>query len=107
MTHVALVVPFGAGFEPLNPALLTSSSEAQTAERDTLTPTSVARLDDAVRYYATSLGKGTWSVHFRLKATTPGSYTHPGAWAERMYDGAVHGRSDGSRAIIERGAPAP
>ena len=102
MTHVALVVPFGAGFEPLNAALLTTSSEAQTAERDTLAPTSVARLDDAVRYYVTSLPKGTYSVHFRLKATTPGSYTHPGAYAELMYDGAVTGRSDGSRAIIER-----
>jgi len=102
MTHVAVVVPFAAGFEPLNPALLTSSSEATPAERDTLSPTSVARLDDGVRYYATSLPKGTYSVHFRLKATTPGSYTHPGAYAELMYDGAVTGRSDGSRAIIER-----
>ena len=101
--NVAVVVPFAAGFEPLNPALATSSSEAVTIERDSLTPTFVARLDDEVRYYFSVLPKGTTSLHFRVKALTPGSYTHPGAHAALMYDEAVNGRSVGSRAIISRG----
>lgn len=102
--NVAVVVPFAAGFEPLNPALATSSSEAVTAEKDSITPSYVARLDDEVRYYFGYLPKGTATLHLRIKALTPGSYTHPGAYAELMYDESVGGRSDGSRAIIERGA---
>lgn len=102
--NVAFVVPFAAGFEPLNPELLTSSSEAKPAESDSTMPTYVARLDHEVRYYFTSLPKGTHTVHFRLKAITPGSYVHPGAHAELMYDEAVMGRSDGMRIIVQRGA---
>ncbi len=101
--NVAFVVPFAAGFEPLNPALANSSSEAVTAENDSIMPSYVARLDDEVRYYFASLPKGTVTLHFRVKALTPGSYTHPGAYAELMYDESVGGRSDGSRAIIQRG----
>jgi uncharacterized protein YfaS (alpha-2-macroglobulin family) len=102
-SHVAVVVPFAAGFEPMNAALQTASSDAKTIERDSITPTSVARLDHEDRLYFTSLNKGSYSFHMRLKATTPGSYTHPGAFAELMYNEAVFGRSVGSRIIIERG----
>ncbi len=102
--NVAFVVPFAAGFEPLNPELLTSSSEAKPAEADSLRPQYVARLDHEVRYYFQQLGKGTYSFHFRLKAITPGSYVHPGAYAELMYDEAVYGSSDGLRVVVERGA---
>ncbi len=101
--HVAVVVPFAAGLEPLNAALQTTSSEASTAERDSITPTSEARLDHEARLYFTTLAKGSYSFHMRLKAVTPGSFTHPGATAELMYDEAVAGRSVGSRVIVERG----
>ncbi|MDP2340780.1 MAG: alpha-2-macroglobulin family protein [Deltaproteobacteria bacterium] len=103
-SNVAFTVPFAAGFEPLNPELQTSSSEAKTAESDSTTPLYVARLDHEVRYYFASIGKGTYSFHFRLKALTPGSFVHPGAHAELMYDEAVMGLSDGMRMVIERGA---
>ena len=101
--NVAFTVPFAAGFEPLNPELLTSSSEAKPAEADSTRPLYVARLDHEVRYYFSSLSKGTYSFHFRLKALTPGSFVHPGAHAELMYDEAVMGTSDGMRMVIERG----
>jgi uncharacterized protein YfaS (alpha-2-macroglobulin family) len=104
--NVAFVVPFAAGFEPLNPELRTSGSEAKPAEADSTTPTYVARLDHEVRYYFDRIGAGTWTFHFRLRATTPGSYVHPGARAELMYDESVTGTSDGLRVVIARGAAA-
>jgi uncharacterized protein YfaS (alpha-2-macroglobulin family) len=101
--NVALVVPFAAGLEPLNPELQTSGSEARPAESDSLTPTYVARLDQEVRYYFDRLPKGQFSFHFRVKALTPGSFVHPGAHAELMYDESVRGTSPGSRLIVARG----
>jgi hypothetical protein len=102
--NVAFVVPFAAGLEPLNPSLATASSEAQPAERDSTTPLYVARLDHEVRYYFASLPAGTHSFHFRARAVTPGSYVHPGARAELMYDESVAGSSDGLRVVVVRGA---
>jgi hypothetical protein len=101
--NVAFVVPFAAGFEPLNPALATSSSDAQPAERDSTTPFFVARLDHEVRYYFSKLAPGTHTFHFRARAVTPGTFTHPGARAELMYDESVMGSSDGMRVVVERG----
>jgi uncharacterized protein YfaS (alpha-2-macroglobulin family) len=103
--HVAIVMPFAAGLEPLNPELKTSTTDAAPAEQDTLTPTSWARLDHETRAYVTSLPKGTFSWHFRARATTPGSYVHPGASVELMYDGSTMGRSDGSRLVVVRADP--
>lgn len=103
-SNIAFTVPFAAGFEPLNPELLTSGADAKPAEADSVRPLYVARLDNEVRYYFTTLSKGTYTVHFRLKAITPGSYVHPGARAELMYDEAVMGLSDGLRVVVERGA---
>jgi alpha-2-macroglobulin len=98
--NVALVVPFAAGFEPLNPELSTSSSEAITTEKDSMPPTYAQRLDHEVRYYFSRLPKGTWSFHFRLKATTRGSWVQPPPIAELMYDQSVRGRGDGLRVIV-------
>ena len=101
-SHVALVVPFAAGFEPLNPELQTSSSEAKPVESDSLRPSYVARLDHEVRYYFDDLPKGTFTFHLRVRAITPGSFTHPGVRANLMYDEAVSGRSPGMRVIVEK-----
>jgi hypothetical protein len=101
--NIAFVVPFAAGLEPLNPALATASSDAQPAERDSTTPLYVERLDHEVRYYFSSLAAGTYAFHFRAKAITPGSYVHPGAYAELMYDESVRGSSDGLRVVVVRG----
>lgn len=98
--NVAFTVPFAAGFEPLNPELKTSSSEAIPTEHDSAQPTYVQRLDHEVRYYFSHVPRGTYSFHFRLKATTPGSFAQPPAVAELMYDQSVRGRGDGVRVII-------
>ncbi len=98
--HVALIVPFAAGFEPLNPALETSGAIARPSQPDSTTPSYVQRLDHEVRYYFVHLPKGQHNFHFRLRATTPGSYVHPSPWAEQMYHQEVRGRGDGMRVIV-------
>lgn len=51
--------------------------------------------DDRVVYAATVLWKGTYSVTYLARATTPGTFVRPPAHAEEMYNPAVYGRSDG------------
>jgi hypothetical protein len=50
---------------------------------------------DRVVYFATVLWKGTYSMTYVARATTPGTFVRPPAHAEEMYNPAVHGRSDG------------
>jgi hypothetical protein len=98
--HVALVVPFAAGFEPLNPELKTAPAEARSSEPDTLAAAYVQRLDQEVRYYFVQLPKGTHTFRFRLKATGEGSFVHPSPWVEQMYHQEVRGRGAGMRLIV-------
>ena len=98
--HVALVVPFAAGLEPLNPELETSGADAKPAESDTITPAYVQRLDNEVRYYFTHLPRGTFALHFRVRATNQGSFVHPAPWAEAMYQQEVRGRGEGMRVVV-------
>jgi len=98
--HAALVVPFAAGLEPLNPELETSGADAKPAESDSLAPTYVQRLDHEVRYYFTRLPRGTHSFHFRVRAVNQGSFVHPAPWAELMYQQEVRGRGEGMRVIV-------
>jgi hypothetical protein len=95
--HVALVVPFAAGLEPLNPELKTSGPEARPSQSDSIRPTYVQRLDNEVRYYFTRLPRGTHTFHFRVRATCEGSYVHPAPYAEQMYHQEVRGRGVGMR----------
>jgi hypothetical protein len=100
--YVAVVVPLAAGVEPLNPRLRTSPPEARPSKSLTLPPTYVAYLDDHVAFYYDELPAGTYDFYFRTRATTPGSFVQPAAYAEMMYDGAVFGQSAGARVRIER-----
>ena len=95
--HVAFVVPFAAGFEPLNPALENASSDAKPSQADSLQPTYVQRLDSEVRYYFNDLPRGNYTFHFRIRAATEGSFVHPPASAELMYHEEVRGRGEGMR----------
>ena len=95
--HVALIVPFAAGLEPLNPALKTSGAEAKPSRSDSLRPSYVQRMDSEVRYYFTHLPRGTQRFYFRLRAATPGSYVHPAIRAEKMYGQDTRGRGAGMR----------
>ena len=102
--HVALVVPFAAGLEPLNPALATSSADAKPSQSDSLTPSYVQRLDSETRYYFNQLPRGTHSFHFRARAITQGSFVHPAPYAEQMYKPDVRGRGDGLRVVVKAAA---
>jgi alpha-2-macroglobulin len=99
--HVALVVPFAAGLEPLNPELANASSEARPFQVDSLTPAYVQRLDDEVRYYFLRLPRGTHTFHFRVRAATEGSFVHPAPFAELMYRQSVRGRGEGMRIMVK------
>jgi uncharacterized protein YfaS (alpha-2-macroglobulin family) len=99
-THVALVVPFAAGLEPLNPAIAGSGPLARPAEQDSLQPAYVQRLDGEVRYYFTNLPRGSHAFHFRVRAASEGSFTHPPPWAEMMYRQDVRGRGEGLRVVV-------
>ncbi|WP_224249316.1 alpha-2-macroglobulin [Hyalangium gracile] len=99
--HVAFVVPFAAGLEPLNPALENAGSDAQPSQADSITPAYVQRLDHEVRYYFLQLPQGTHTFHFRVRAATEGSFVHPAPYAEQMYRQEVRGRGEGMRIVIQ------
>jgi hypothetical protein len=99
--HVALVVPFAAGLEPLNPELSNASSEAKPSQADSLPPAYVQRLDHEVRYYFLRMPRGTHTFHFRVRAATEGSFVHPAPWAELMYREPVRGRGEGLRIVVK------
>jgi hypothetical protein len=101
-TYVAIVVPLAAGLEILNPRLATAPPEAEPKGRITLAPSYAAYLDDQVAFYYDSLPKGNYDFYFRTRATIPGSFTQPAAYAEMMYEEAVHGNSAGARIEIKQ-----
>jgi hypothetical protein len=98
--HVALVVPLAAGLEPLNPALETAGGDAKPSQADSLTPTWVQRLDQEVRYYFTELPRGSFTFHFRARASSEGSFVYPAPYAELMYREEVRGRGAGMRVVV-------
>ncbi len=51
--------------------------------------------DDRVVYAARVLWRGAWSATYVARATTPGVFVRPPAYAEEMYNPSVYGRSDG------------
>ncbi len=54
-------------------------------------------------FYYDVLPKGTYDFYFRTRSSFSGSYAHPGARAELMYDLKVFGRSAGTRvSIVEK-----
>ncbi|MBN1524599.1 MAG: hypothetical protein JW904_08955 [Spirochaetales bacterium] len=97
---VAVMVPFAAGFEIMNPALATSSKDAQPLGRLTANPSYTYYGDDQVIFYYDTLQKGTYEFYFRIRASFEGEYSHPPASAELMYDLNTSGRSDGTKIVI-------
>ena len=51
--------------------------------------------DDRVVFVATMLWPGTYTATYLARATTPGAFVRPPAYAEEMYNPAVSGQSDG------------
>jgi uncharacterized protein YfaS (alpha-2-macroglobulin family) len=122
-THVALVDPIPAGFEPLNPALKTTGSIPQGSP-DTVTtfgapglggPGSPGRWwmwertwyehqnlrDERVEAFASLLWEGLWTYEYVVRATTPGLFVVPPARAEEMYAPETFGRSGTERVRVE------
>ncbi|WP_455210457.1 alpha-2-macroglobulin family protein [Kaarinaea lacus] len=99
-TFVAVVAPLAAGLEILNPRLATAPPEAEPKGRITLSPSYVAYLDHQVAFYYDTLPKGVYDFYFRTRATVPGSFTLPAAYAEMMYQQAINGGSAGARIEI-------
>jgi hypothetical protein len=97
---VAVAAPFAAGFEPLNPNLAISSSEAVPSGQTTNKGDYQAYLDDRVVFYFDAMPAGTYDFYFRLRATTAGEFTHPPAEAEMMYEQKVRGNSPGAKVVI-------
>ena len=100
--HVAIVVPLAAGMEPLNPALATAPPEARPDGVNTLAPSYVSFADDQMAYYYDALPKGSYHFYFRTRATIPGSYIQPAAFAEKMYDQAINGHGNGARIVVSK-----
>ena len=98
--HVALVIPIAAGLEPLNPNLETSGNDAKPSQADSINPTYVQRMDSEVRYYFTELPRGTYTFHFRVRASSEGKFVHPPPYAELMYREEVRGRGAGMKIVV-------
>ena len=61
--------------------------------------------DDRVVYAARVLWKGTYSMSYVARATTPGLFVRPPAFAEEMYNPAVYGRTEGGTFTVKAKAP--
>lgn len=98
--YVAIQAPFAAGFEPMNPNLATSPPEAKPTGTFTKQPDYALYADDSVTFYFDQLPKGTYDFYFRLRTAVQGSFAHPPAKAELMYQLPVRGNSDGIRIVV-------
>jgi uncharacterized protein YfaS (alpha-2-macroglobulin family) len=101
-TNIALHMPLAAGMEPLNPALATATAEATPSAPPSVPPSFQRFGDDEVFYVWQSFARGTASLRTRLRATIPGTYTAPAAWAEALYRPGVMGASAGVSVVVDR-----
>ncbi len=97
--------PLPAGFEAINPRLLTTSSAHQDengGEGYGWWRTGfdhVEKHDDRVLLFATWLPAGEHVYKYQARATTPGNFTLPSTHGEEMYTPEVFGRFQGG--VIE------
>jgi uncharacterized protein YfaS (alpha-2-macroglobulin family) len=60
----------------------------------------VEKHDDRVQVFATRLGAGRHEFSYLVRATTSGTFTAVGTWAEEMYAPEVHGRAAPATVVI-------
>ncbi|MBK9241969.1 MAG: hypothetical protein IPL75_17375 [Acidobacteria bacterium] len=60
----------------------------------------VQKFDDRVVIFATRLSDGTHEYSYLVRATTSGTFTAQGTWAEEMYAPEVNGRSAPATVVI-------
>jgi uncharacterized protein YfaS (alpha-2-macroglobulin family) len=116
-THVALVDPLPAGFEPLNPELRgTGFTDAPQLvpnapdARRRPPPRQPVRSwwfvhqnlrDDRAEAFATLLPAGIYEYSYLARATTPGRFVVPPPRAEMMYEPETFGRGSGDTVVVE------
>ena len=61
----------------------------------------VEKYDDRVVLFGTRLSEGRHEFSYLVRATTSGTFSVPGTWAEEMYAPEVNGRSGASTIIIK------
>ena len=120
---VAVVDPIPAGWEAMDGSLATTSraptraaandgtydDDEGTAEMPAYGGSWVYdhhEIDDLeVRLYADYMPPGIHTFRYAVRATSPGTYVHPPAHAEAMYQPEVFGRTDQATMIVGRTAP--
>jgi uncharacterized protein YfaS (alpha-2-macroglobulin family) len=96
--HVAVVDRLPAGFEPVLKRFSNvdesrpRSTNPWTANWNTLWQNEELR-DDRMQIFADTLGKGTSTHDYLVRAASTGTFVAPPTSAEAMYDPAVQGRS--------------
>ena len=106
--HVALVDPFPAGFETMNPSLAVSAPVPQDPKesgaswwwRSAWFEHQNLR-DERAEAFASLLWEGVHTYSYVCRATTPGNFVVPPAKAEEMYEPETFGRSGTDRVIVE------
>jgi hypothetical protein len=107
-THVALVDPMPAGFEPLNPMLAATGpipvddevGNGSTYwwwhwfEHQNLR-------DDRAEAFTSLLSAGTYEYTYVVRATTPGTFIVPPTKAEEIYAPETFGRSASDLVVVE------
>ena len=109
--YVAVVDPLAAGFEPVDGWFRTTAADLA---RDGSTGDAsfmerwrrggfdyVEKHDDRVSLFATRLSAGRHEFSYLVRATTAGTFTTGGTWAEEMYAPEVHGRGEAARITIK------
>jgi uncharacterized protein YfaS (alpha-2-macroglobulin family) len=103
--YVAVSDPLAAGFEAVDSWFSTTASDlARDASRQSGDESWLERwrrggfdyiekYDDRVALFATRLSDGRHEFSYVARATTTGTFTASGAWAEEMYAPEVNGRS--------------
>jgi uncharacterized protein YfaS (alpha-2-macroglobulin family) len=110
---VAVTDPLAAGFEAVDGWFTTT---ARDMARDASTQPvdgsfelwwrrggfdRVEKFDDRVQIFATRLSEGRHEFSYLVRATTGGTFTAPGTWAEEMYAPEVNGRSAPAQVVIK------
>ena len=113
--HVALVDPYPAGCEPLNPALgMTDKAERESRNDNDSNWWYWSQWwydhqnlrDDRAEVFTTNLLEGFYSYTYFCRATTCGRFVVPGAKAEQMYEPETFGRSASDVVVVVNGAMA-
>lgn len=111
----ALEDPLPAGFEALDPSLLTTSQAAQEPQGQRVLPpeekspfyydawSSRDIRDEKVALFASLLKRGTYEYTYLMRATVPGEFNVMPALGYEMYEPEVFGRSAGQRFSVTSG----